>query len=122
VDITPEFIDIANKRYAGHEFKVSDPFKEDLGRVFDIVILCGALNANKADWLESRKRKIKRLYELAGQAVAFNTAGGLYPIEPDSRVAYADAREILDFCAELTPKVILKTHYHPRDITVVMFK
>jgi len=122
IDITPEFIEVAKKRYAGHDFKVFDPFKEDLGRTFDVVVLCGAMNANKKDWLENRKQKIQKLYELANEAVVFNMAGALEPIAADERVAYADPQEILEFCRGLSKKVILKTHYHPRDFTIVMFK
>lgn len=122
LDITPEFIEVAKKRYEGHDFKVFDPFTEDIGETFDIVVLSGAMNANKPNWLDSRKQKIKRLYELANQAVAFNMAGALIHIEPEQRVAYADAQEILGFCAKLTTKIILKTHYHPQDFTVVLFK
>jgi hypothetical protein len=122
VDIVPEFIEVAKKRYEGHDFRVLDPFTEDVGRNFDIVVLCGALNANKTDWLENRKTKIKRLYELADKCVAFNMAASFEQVQQDQRVAYANPKEILDFCSTLTPRIILKTHYHPKDITIVLFK
>jgi SAM-dependent methyltransferase len=122
VDRNASFIDVANKRYEGHEFRVFDPFKDDLGQTFDIVILCGALNANKPGWMENRQQKIKKLFSLANTAVVFNMAGSLHHMEPDSRVAYADAQEITEFCAKLSPKIVVKTHYHPKDFTVVLFK
>jgi SAM-dependent methyltransferase len=122
VDVNPQFIEIAKKRYDGHEFKVVDPFKEDLGQKFDIVILCGALNANMEDWLKNRKQKIQKLYDMANNAVVFNMAGGLAALENNSRVAYADAQEILNFCTTLTPQVVLQAHYHPKDFTITMFK
>lgn len=122
VDIVEEFIDVAKKRYAGHSFRLINIFKEDLGQTFDVVILCGALNANRENWLEKRKAKIKHLYELANEVVVFNMAGGLNPNTSSGRVAQADARIILDFCATLTPKIILKTNYRSDDFTIVMFR
>jgi SAM-dependent methyltransferase len=122
VDVNNKFIEIAKKRYEGHEFLVANPFEEGLKQKFDTVVLCGALNANKDGWLENRKHKIQKLYELANEAVVFNMAGGLAPIPNSRRVAYADAKEILEFCSSLTPKIILQTHYHPKDFTITMFK
>lgn len=122
VDVNANFIETAQKRYDGFDFKVLNPFKDELNKKFDIVLLCGALNENKENWLQSRKEKIKKLYDLANEAFVFNMAGSLIPPAPGRIVAYADAREILDFCATLTPKIILQTNYHPKDFTVKMFK
>src|SRR5206468_1241171 len=38
VDVNPEFIEIARKRYEGHRFEVGDPFFGKVGRKFDVVI------------------------------------------------------------------------------------
>lgn len=122
VDVIEKFIEVAKKRYLGHDFRVLNPFTKDLEQTFDVVVACGALNAPKTGWLENRQQKIKRLYELANQAVAFNMAGSFEPGASGDRVAQADVRQILEFCTKLTPKVILKTHYHPKDFTIVMFK
>lgn len=122
VDVVPEFIDVAKKRYEGHQFRLLNPFIDQMDSTFDIVVLCGALNSNKTDWLNKRKEKIVKLFELTNEALTFNMAGALLRIEPDQRVAYADTKEILEFCSNLTPKIIIKTHYHPKDFTVVMFK
>jgi SAM-dependent methyltransferase len=122
VDVNESFINLARKRYEGFEFKAIDPFEVNLERKFDVVILCGALNSNRDDWLENRKRKITKLYELANEVVVFNMAASFVSIPQGKRVAYANAVDILEFCTTLTPKVILQGHYHPKDITITMFK
>lgn len=122
VDIIPEFIDIAKKRYEGNAFKVADVFGKDFNQKFDVIVSSGIMNHNISDWLEVRKKMIVKLFDLANEVLAFNMAGALNPIPSDQKIAYANAKEILDFCATLTPKLILKTHYHPKDFTVVMFK
>lgn len=122
VDVTPEFIDIAKKRYHGHEFQVADPFSDEFTERFDVVVSSGVLNANKPSWLEERKQRIQKLYVIADEVLAFNMAGGLAPLPEGKKVAYARALDILNFCISLTPKIIFKSHYHRKDFTIVMFK
>lgn len=121
VDVNKGFIDIANKRYEGHDFKVADPFKNRIG-AFDVVLSSGVMNGNYEGWLERRKQMISALFEQTNQVLAFNMAGGLKPIPHDSLIAYADAQDFFEFCKTLSNRVILRTHYLQKDFTVVMFK
>jgi SAM-dependent methyltransferase len=121
VDTNKGFIEIAKQRYEGHNFKVADPFNSRVGE-FDVVLSSGVMNGNYKGWLERRKKMIKALYEQTNQVLAFNMAGGLKPIPNDSLIAYADAREIFDFCKTLSDRVILNTEYLQKDFTIVMCK
>src|SRR3982751_7148864 len=49
-DLKPEFVEIAQKRYEGHTFKVGDPFYARLG-LYDVVVSSGVMNGNVEDWL-----------------------------------------------------------------------
>lgn len=122
MDITPEFIDIARERFAGHTFVVGNPFTEPPEEPFDIIICSGVLNANQQDWLATRAAMVGRLFGLAGEAVAFNMAGGPYGSEVRGKVAYADIETIIDFCYSLTPRLVVRNHYHERDFTITLFK
>jgi SAM-dependent methyltransferase len=121
VDKNKGFIEIAKKRYEGHDFKEADPFDKQIG-TYDVVISSGVMNGNYKGWLEERKRMIKMLYSHCQEVLAFNMAGGLRPIANDSLIAYADAKEIYDYCATLSDRVILRAHYLNNDFTVVMYK
>ena len=121
VDTNQGFIDIARKRYEGHNFNLADPFDKKIGN-FDIVISSGVMNGNYKGWLDNRKRMIKHLYSQCNEVLAFNMAGGLRRIPNDSLIAYADAQEILDYCQSLSSRIILRTHYLEKDFTIVMFK
>jgi SAM-dependent methyltransferase len=121
VDKNKGFIDIARKRYEGHEFRYGNAFAEKIG-TFDVVISSGVMNGNTQDWLVKRKQMIKDLWKQAGQVLAFNMAGGLRPIQHDSLIAYADAQEIFEYCKTLSPRVILRCQYLDNDFTIVMFK
>jgi len=121
VDKNSGFIDIAKRRYEGHNFKIGDPFKDKIGD-FDVVISSGVMNGNHEGWLEKRKQMISALYKQASQVLSFNMAGGLRPIPNDSLIAYANAKEIFEYCQSLCPRVILRAHYLQKDFTIVMFK
>lgn len=121
VDRNKGFIEIADKRYAGHNFKVADPFNKKVGE-FDVVLSSGVMNGNYDGWLEKRKKMITSLYKQANQVLAFNMAGGLKPIAHDSLIAYADAQEIFEYCGTMSSRVILRAHYLQKDFTIVMFK
>jgi SAM-dependent methyltransferase len=122
VDITPEFIEIAKRRYQGHDFKVADPFTQKVGRKFDLIFLSGVLNIEVPNYQEERKQRIKKLFDMAGEALVFNMAGGWRQFPDAAPVAYMRIDEVLDFCSKLTPRIILKTHYLPKDFTIVMYK
>jgi SAM-dependent methyltransferase len=122
VDIVSEFIEIAKKRYKGHDFKLADPFTEKLHQKFDLIFLSGVLNIKVPNYQEERKERIKKLFGLAGEAFAFNMAGTWKQLPDAYPVSYMRTQEVLDFCLTLTPKVILRSHYLPRDFTIVMYK
>lgn len=135
VDIVPEFIDVAKKRYPGHRFLVGDYFSNPLAEDFDIVLCSGALNSNVPDKqslfsrrlennMEWRKRAIATMWEQTKRALAFNMSGSHPQPEnrEDNNTWYADSLEILKYCLTLTRKVILLHHYHATDFTVILFK
>lgn len=121
VDVTKPFIDVARKRYEGHDFELKNPFEDKFESKFDIVISSGVLNSTSENWLESRKEMIKELFELSQEVLAFNMAGSFQPIKPTDKVSYAPAMEIFKYCITLTPKVILRSNYHAKDFTVLMY-
>jgi SAM-dependent methyltransferase len=122
MDINPNLIKIAKKRYEGHSFAVGNPFNGQLDRRFDLVISSGVMNTNVKGWQKHRKTMIKNAFELASEAFAFNMAGALAKAQETPKIAYANAADILSYCAKLTPKLIFKSHYLPDDFTIVMFK
>jgi SAM-dependent methyltransferase len=122
MDINPDFVKVAKKRYEGHSFEVGDPFNGRFDRRFDLVISSGVMNTNVKNWQKHRKIMIKNAFEVATEALAFNMAGALAKSVEIPKIAYANAADILNFCTKLTPKLIFKSHYLPDDFTIVMFK
>jgi SAM-dependent methyltransferase len=123
IDITPELIQSAQRRYSGHEFRVGNPFEELIAEIFDVVMTSGTLNSSASQqWSEERKKMIRTLFDLANEVLVFNMAGGVRQKSESGGIGYADSLEVLDFCSSLTNKLLLRNHYHSKDFTVVLMK
>ncbi len=122
VDITPNFIEIARKRYAGSTFEVFNPFDNDLAQKYDIVLSSGVMNIKTPDWENKRKMMIERLYGYANEVLAFNMAGWMQESREGEKIGYANILDVFNFCSTLTPKIILRNHYSKNDFTIVMYK
>jgi SAM-dependent methyltransferase len=121
MDTKPEFIEIASKRYEGHDFKTGDAINEDVGK-FDVVICSGVLNGNVENWMEKRKKAILKLYDKADEVLAFNMSGSVNQIQNTEITAFADMKEVFEFCSSLTPNLIIRAHYSNRGFSVILFK
>jgi trans-aconitate methyltransferase len=124
IDFLPEFVSRARKLHPEYKFKVGNYFTGPLREKFDVVIASGVLNSNVNGNIEYRKKAIKIMYEHAKQVLAFNMLGSHpQPLNNSkSNVWYADSLEILDYCLTLTRRVVLKTNYHPKDFTILMYR
>lgn len=122
IDINKSFIEVAKQRYSGHSFKVADAFSGKFKGNFNLVICSGVLNHNTANWLENRQQMIAMLFKLTNDVLAFNMAGSFSHIPSDTKIAYADAQKIYNYCLSLSPKVSIKTGYSNYDFTIIMSK
>ncbi len=124
IDLTKEFVEEAEKRYPDYEFVTGNYFKKPLPGKFDIILCSGALNGNYGKGTaEIRKRAIRMLFNHCKVAIAFNMAGGIFPVNKEnSIICYANSMEILKYCATLSKRLILRNHYHDKDFTIVAFR
>lgn len=123
VDVMPEFVAEAARRYPDYRFITRDYFASPLEGAFDIVLCCGALNTKAGNVGEFRERAIKTMFDHASRAAAFNMSGGVNMKNTRGQlVHYADPMEILEYCLRLSPRVILRQHYNPKDFTIILFK
>ncbi len=122
IDLMPPFIEEAKRRYPEHTFEIRDFFASPSGE-FDVIFCSGVLNGRIDNPFAERTSKIATLFTHTREVLAFNMAGGRAPQnKATGPVYYSNSLEILEFCLTLTPKVILKQHYHPKDFTIIMFR
>jgi hypothetical protein len=53
--------------------------------------------------------------------VAFNSLSA-WATDQEAGEFYADPLRVVDFCRRITPRVVLRHDYHPRDFTVYLYK
>ncbi len=124
VDIVPEFIEEAKKKYPDATFETRDYFNDPIERKFDIVLASGTINSNTSDNMAFRKQAIRVMFEHTNKVLAFNMLGA-HPqpaTKEESNVWYADSLEVLTYCMSLTRRVVFRAHYHPKDFTILMYK
>jgi SAM-dependent methyltransferase len=122
VDIVPEFITIAQKKYPKQKFILGDWHTKISPH--DIVLCSGVLNNKiKGNQYKYRKKAIKLMFDNAKEILAFNMAGGIKPKNKKNyKVYYVDCLKILKYCLSLTNKIIFRYHYRKNDFTIIMFK
>jgi SAM-dependent methyltransferase len=71
IDIMPEMVDIARKKYPKARFELRDILKEDIGK-FDYVFCIGALNVTMDNYGEYVRQMIMKMLSIARKGVALN--------------------------------------------------
>jgi len=122
VDIVPEFVQLAQKKYPKHRFILKDYFNHPMKEKFDIVISSGALNSNFKNPYHFRKKAIKTLFDHAREKVSFNMAG-FYPQPKNKenyRIYYTNSLIILKYCLSLSSRLVFRHHYNRKEFTIII--
>lgn len=122
VDITPGMVDKACARFPKAQFRVCDVL--DRGQpvaAHDYVLSSGIFTHRGASGLEFLEAMVCRMFDLSEQALAFNCLSG-WAEKKESGEFHADPLQVISLCRNLTPRVVLRHDYHPRDFTVYLYK
>jgi SAM-dependent methyltransferase len=120
VDLSSKMIQQGKRLYPKLDLRRGNVFKDDLGQ-FDVVVANGIfyLLGRNAELL--MKRAIRRMFASCTRALAFNSLSR-WAQHKQAGEFYPDPLATLDFCRTLTPWVVLRQDYHPRDFTIYMYK
>ena len=122
IDVTPRMIAEARRLRPHLWLRQANILEEDPGR-FDVVTANGIFYLFGPGTAGRRRMEdlIKRLYELADEAVAFSSLSTWAPSQ-EPHEYYADPLETVRFCRTLTPRVTLRHDYLPHDFTIYIYK
>jgi SAM-dependent methyltransferase len=123
IDLSSAMVTEACRNHPDLDLRVANVLDASFDRTFDVVTANGIFYLlGELAWSMMRKI-IERLYALATSAVAFNSLSAWAKAEDqEAGEYYADPLKVLDFCRQLTPRVVMRHDYHPRDFTVYMYK
>ncbi len=119
IDIVPEFITQAQKKYPGVNVAVDDIFK--ITDPYDFIFASGSLSFTVEDNDAFYQGMIRKMYDLATVGVGFNMLDSDY-YNRDNIYAVYNAEETLDFCRGFAARTYLIRGYSEGDFTVFMYK
>jgi SAM-dependent methyltransferase len=100
IDIVPEFLELAQSKYAEFEFKQANFLRPDFGKgeKFDLVIALGVLVTRVRRYEEYLEYTINKMVEFSSQYVAFNIVTDVIPdslnYENSDKVGYTTSLSI----------------------------
>ncbi len=123
LDVAISLLDAAKKRFPQHDFIQGDILDKSIleGRTFDYVFSSGIFYSYKEGRLEWQKKTILKLWNMAEEGLAFNNLS-IWSEHQESDEYYSDPCMVLNYCRKITPSVVLRHDYHPRDFTIYMTK
>lgn len=126
LDVVPEMIAGAKKKYPQNNFICGDLFSAKLPTV-DYVVASGALNivfTTPEEQEQHITEAIVKMWSKATRGLAFNLLNkhSQDQFEQDAHFFYSDPAKVLGFCQKLTPRTALIDNYLDYDFTIVMKK
>jgi cyclopropane fatty-acyl-phospholipid synthase-like methyltransferase len=125
IDIVPEMIAAAQKKYPDRKFSVQD--LATVNQKYDYIIASGALNIvyqSQETQFDYICRYVTQLFEHSTVACGFNCLSihSIEDFDQDSRFYYTDPHALLAYCKLLTKNAKLITGYLPYDFTIILKK
>jgi SAM-dependent methyltransferase len=121
IDLCSAMIDEAQRNHSDLDLRVANISDASFDRTFDVVTANGIFYLLGDRAWPMMQQMIERMYALSTSAVAFNSLSA-WAKDQEAGEFYADPLETVDFCRRLTPWVVLRHDYHPRDFTVYLYK
>ncbi|MBZ5647598.1 MAG: class I SAM-dependent methyltransferase [Acidobacteriia bacterium] len=121
IDITPRMIESSRHRFPALDFRVMNLLEEKSSEKYDYVVSSGIFALRQKSAFEYLQAMVKRMFESCTRGVAFNSLSS-WAEHRDPGEFHADPVKVLAFCRKLTPKVVLRHDYHPRDFTMYLYR
>lgn len=121
VDITASMIREAKRLHPGLSLRVFDILDDEPGGPYDVVSANGIFYLLGPNAEILMQRLIQRMFTLCTEALAFNSLS-TWATDPEANEFYADPQKIITFCRTLSPWVVLRHDYSPRDFTLYLYK
>lgn len=122
IDIVPDTIRFAKKKYPGVRFECRDILENPLGEKFDYGILCGVFNNVEAGSDEFLFQMITAVFDVVKIGMGFNFTSTQVNFR-NQNMAYHNPEKILKYVRnKLSPKASLFHHYQRCDVAIFVFK
>ncbi len=121
IDINPDLISLASRKYPEALFRRIDIEKEGLRDDFDFIIICGVFNFNISGVKDSAINSLKTLFKHTKKSMLFNCQS-IYAKRRVPELYYYDPLELLSIALDLTKKVNLYHNLIEGEIFLIITK
>ena len=121
IDLCDSMVAEARHNHPHLDLKTANLLDASFDRTFDVVTANGIFYLLGEQAWPTMGNMIERMFGIATTALAFNSLSD-WANDQEANEFYSDPVQVLKFCRELTPWVVLRHDYHPRDFTVYMYK
>jgi SAM-dependent methyltransferase len=123
IDITPGMIEIAQQRFPDARFAVVNFLDagDEIAKSYDFIFASGIFYRRRTAPLVFFEAVLSKMYCHCKRAIAFNSLSS-WAADQEEGEFYADPLETLDFSRTLSPWIVLRHNYHPRDFTVFIHR
>ena len=121
VDINPNFIELARKKYPDCSFDVMDASEDRLEGFFDYIVICGVFNLNVPGVDEDMKEALVTLFKHCNKGLALNVLSSHTPIK-DPELHYTSPGDMVRFTLEhISPYFALRHDRIQDDFTIYIY-
>jgi SAM-dependent methyltransferase len=122
IDLVPEIVECAAKKYPGARFLCRDLLSERLEETFDYVLSSTVFNYAMPDCDAFMRELLTVAFRYCRIGLGFNFHS-THVNFTETEMAYHDPAQVLDFCIRnLTPKVVIQHHYERIDVAVFAYR
>ncbi len=122
IDIVPEAIQIARKKFPDMKFECLDITQESLETTYDYVLVSAVFNNFTPNGNIFLQTLIKKAFSLCEKGLAFNFISSYVNFRQET-MAYYEPETVLSFCIQhLSRKVTIIHHYYHCDVCIYVYK
>jgi hypothetical protein len=122
IDASTLMIKTAKSKYSNGDFRIESiiDFKKR-ANTYDYVFASGIFNRKIPHHMHFVKDAIKKMFSLSRRGMAFNIMSKKADYLENGEY-YADAGEMLNFCMQLSRKIVFRHDYMPHDFSIYIYK
>lgn len=121
LDLSEQMVDGARALHPQFRFRHGNLLDLPSAERFDVVTANGIFYLLGPEAEVIMRSLLSRMFEIATEAVAFNSLSS-HAASKEEGEFYADPAKTVAYCQTLTPWVVLRHDYHPRDFTMYLYK
>lgn len=121
IDLCPDMVREARRSHPDLDLRVGNFAEEKFSRRFDVVTANGIFYLLGGEAWPMMRHMVAQMFSLATTAMAFNSLSS-WAHDREADEFYADPLKVVEFCRTLTPWVVMRHDYNPRDFTMYLYK